>query len=602
MHILAEMKLAGIDWTILISFFAVALGIGVVVSRQSGKSSGEFFLSGRHMPWWLLGFSMVATTFSTDTPNFVTDLVRTSGVWANWMWWAFIITGMLTVFIYAKLWRRSEVLTDVEFYELRYSGKSAAFLRGFRAIYLGVLFNIIIMASVSLAAIKIGETMLGWGPGQSVVVAMVVTVIFSSMGGFKGVILTDFLLFIIAMVGAFAAAYYAVSHPDIGGLDGLFNHEAVKQKLNLFPTQGDWNDTDTKNAVITLFVLPLAIQWWSVWYPGAEPGGGGYLAQRMLAAKNEKHAVGATLFFQVAHYAIRPWPWIIVALASLVVFPEISDIQKAFPDAKKVAHDSGYPAMLTFLPAGWLGLVLTSLVAAYMSTISTHLNWGSSYVVNDFWKRFIKPDASEKQLVLVGRVSTVVMMGLTALLALSMESALDNFKLITHIGAGTGLLFILRWFWWRINPASEIAAMLVSFAVAMWLRFGVEKGSFEVWQELCLIVGITTAAWLLTALFTKPSDTAKLRSFIEKTNPGGPGWKKIITEAEQAGTPIKPLHDAVNLPLGILNTVLGCVLVYGILLGSGLIMYGQTGMGGAFVAAAVLAGIGIIATWKKSVS
>ncbi|MBK1829635.1 Na+:solute symporter [Verrucomicrobiaceae bacterium R5-34] len=602
MHILAEMKLAGIDWTILISFFAVALGIGVVVSRQSGKSSGEFFLSGRHMPWWLLGFSMVATTFSTDTPNFVTDLVRTSGVWANWMWWAFIITGMLTVFIYAKLWRRSEVLTDVEFYELRYSGKSAAFLRGFRAIYLGVLFNIIIMASVSLAAIKIGETMLGWGPGQSVVVAMVVTVIFSSMGGFKGVILTDFLLFIIAMVGAFAAAYYAVSHPDVGGLDGLFNHGAVKQKLNLFPTQGDWNDTDTKNAVITLFVLPLAIQWWSVWYPGAEPGGGGYLAQRMLAAKNEKHAVGATLFFQVAHYAIRPWPWIIVALASLVVFPEISDIQKAFPDAKKVAHDSGYPAMLTFLPAGWLGLVLTSLVAAYMSTISTHLNWGSSYVVNDFWKRFIKPDASEKQLVLVGRVSTVVMMGLTALLALSMESALDNFKLITHIGAGTGLLFILRWFWWRINPASEIAAMLVSFAVAMWLRFGVEKGSFEVWQELCLIVGITTAAWLLTALFTKPSDTAKLRSFIEKTNPGGPGWKKIITEAEQAGTPIKPLHDAVNLPLGILNTVLGCVLVYGILLGSGLIMYGQTGMGGAFVAAAVLAGIGIIATWKKSVS
>lgn len=602
MHILAEMKLAGIDWTILISFFAVALGIGVVVSRQSGKSSGEFFLSGRHMPWWLLGFSMVATTFSTDTPNFVTDLVRTSGVWANWMWWAFIITGMLTVFIYAKLWRRSEVLTDVEFYELRYSGKSAAFLRGFRAIYLGVLFNIIIMASVSLAAIKIGETMLGWGPGQSVVVAMVVTVIFSSMGGFKGVILTDFLLFIIAMVGAFAAAYYAVSHQDVGGLDGLFNHEAVKQKLNLFPTQGDWNDTDTKNAVITLFVLPLAIQWWSVWYPGAEPGGGGYLAQRMLAAKNEKHAVGATLFFQVAHYAIRPWPWIIVALASLVVFPEISDIQKAFPDAKKVAHDSGYPAMLTFLPAGWLGLVLTSLVAAYMSTISTHLNWGSSYVVNDFWKRFIKPDASEKQLVLVGRVSTVVMMGLTALLALSMESALDNFKLITHIGAGTGLLFILRWFWWRINPASEIAAMLVSFAVAMWLRFGVEKGSFEVWQELCLIVGITTAAWLLTALFTKPSDTAKLRSFIEKTNPGGPGWKKIITEAEQAGTPIKPLHDAVNLPLGILNTVLGCVLVYGILLGSGLIMYGQTGMGGAFVAAAVLAGIGIIATWKKSVS
>lgn len=544
---------------------------------------------------------MVATTFSTDTPNFVTNLVRENGVWANWMWWAFILTGMLTVFIYAKLWRRSEVLTDVEFYELRYSGKAAAFLRGFRAVYLGVLFNIIIMASVSLAAIKIGETMLGWGPVESVVIAMVVTVIFSSMGGFKGVILTDFLLFIIAMIGAFAAAYYAVTHPAVGGLDNLFAHEAVKEKISLLPTESDWSDSDTKNAIIALFVMPLAVQWWSVWYPGAEPGGGGYLAQRMLAAKNEKHAVGATLFFQVAHYAIRPWPWIIVALASIVVFPEISDIKQAFPHAEKVANDSGYPAMLTFLPAGWLGLVLTSLVAAYMSTISTHLNWGSSYVVNDFWKRFIQKDASEKQLVLVGRISTVTMMGLTALLALQMESALDNFVLITQIGAGTGLIFILRWFWWRVNAAAEITAMVVSFVVAMLLRFAVGKGTFEAWQEMLLIVGITTVAWVIAAFVGKPTDKATLRSFIERTNPGGPGWKSVLKEAEESGNPIKPEHDSVNLPIGILNTVLGCVLVYGILLGSGLVMYGNSSVGFGCIIAAVAAGAGIFATWKKSV-
>ncbi|MGB0993757.1 MAG: sodium:solute symporter family protein [Akkermansiaceae bacterium] len=600
-NILAEMKLASVDWAILIAFFVVALGIGVAVSRQAGKSSGEFFLSGRGMPWWLLGFSMVATTFSTDTPNFVTNLVRETGVWANWMWWAFIITGMLTVFIYAKLWRRSEVLTDVEFYELRYSGKSAAFLRGFRAIYLGVLFNIIIMATVSLAAIKIGETMLGWGPVESVVIAMLVTVVFSSMGGFKGVILTDFLLFIIAMVGAFAAAYYAVTHPAVGGLEGLFANEAVQTKMSLLPSAEEWNGEDTKNAVIMLFVLPLAVQWWSVWYPGAEPGGGGYLAQRMLAAKNEKHAVGATLFFQVAHYAIRPWPWIIVALASMVVFPEVADIQKAFPHAEKVAHDSGYPAMLTFLPAGWLGLVLTSLVAAYMSTISTHLNWGSSYVVNDFWKRFIQPDASEKQLVLIGRISTVVMMGLTALLALQMESALDNFVLITQIGAGTGLIFILRWFWWRINAASEITAMVVSFIVAMVLRFAVDSETFAAWQEMLIIVGITTVTWIIAAFVGKPTDEETLRSFVERTNPGGAGWKKVIAKAEAEGTPIKPLHDSVNLPLGIMNTVLGCVLVYGILLGSGMIMYGDTSVGIGCVVAALASGAGIFATWKKTV-
>ena len=383
------------------------------------------------MPWWVLGFSMVATTFSTDTPNLVTDIVRQNGVAGNWVWWAFLVTGMVTVFLYAKLWRRSGVMTDIEFYELRYSGKSAAFLRGFRAIYLGVFFNMMIMASVSLAAIKIGGVMLGLSPLQSIVWAGLATVIFSSLGGFRGVVLTDCMLFILAMVGSVAAAYFAIRHADIGSLEALFSHPNVSDKLSFLPAlengpTGGLSDRDL-NLWMSLLIIPLVVQWWSVWYPGSEPGGGGYVAQRMLAAKDERHATGAVLFFNFAHYGLRPWPWILVALASLVVFPTLEDIHAAFPnlDSGTLGHDLAYPAMLTFLPHGWLGLVLASLVAAYMSTISTHLNWGSSYVVNDFYKRFVKPEASERQLVLMGRFSTVVLMILAGWFALQLQSALD---------------------------------------------------------------------------------------------------------------------------------------------------------------------------------
>ncbi|MGI9546159.1 MAG: sodium:solute symporter family protein, partial [Flavobacteriaceae bacterium] len=452
------MELSTLDYTLIILFFSITLSIGVYVSKKSGKNSTEFFLSGRTMPWWLLGVSMVATTFSTDTPNLVTDIVRTNGVSGNWAWWAFLITGLLTVFVYAKLWRKSNVNTDLEFYELRYGGAPARFLRKFRAVYLGVIFNVITMSAVTLAAIKIGGIMLGLEPWQTVISAGLITVTFSALGGFKGVIYTDFILFFVAMCGAIGAAYYLVNLPEVGGIASLMANEHVVDKLSILP------DLDNTHALITLLIIPLAVQWWSSWYPGAEPGGGGYIAQRMLAAKNENHAIGATFFFNIMHYALRPWPWILVALASLVVFPDIASIHEAFPNVAddKLGHDLAYSAMLTKLPSGLLGLVLASLVAAYMSTISTQLNWGSSYIVFDFYKEQINPKASEKRLVAVGRLSTVVLMVFSAILALLLQNALQLFEVLLVFGAGTGLIFILRWFWWRINAWSEITAMFAS--------------------------------------------------------------------------------------------------------------------------------------------
>ena len=438
-----HMQIATIDWIIIFLFFAVSLSIGIYVSKTSGKSANDFFLSGRSMPWWLLGLSMVATTFSTDTPNLVTDIVRTNGVSGNWVWWAFLITGLLTVFVYAKLWRKSNVNTDLEFYELRYGGKPARFLRQFRSIYLGIVFNVITMSAVTLAAIKIGGIMLGLDPWQTVITAGLVTVTFSAIGGFKGVVYTDVILFFVAMGGAIGAAYYLVNMPEVGGIQALLANENVAGKINILPDFGN------REALITLLIIPLAVQWWSSWYPGAEPGGGGYIAQRMLAAKDENHAIGATFFFNIMHYALRPWPWILVALASLVVFPDLASLQAAFPNITpdKLGHDLAYPAMLTKLPTGLLGLVLASLISAYISTISTQLNWGSSYIVYDFYKTQINPDASQKRLVAVGRISTVVLMVLSTLLALLLQNAMQLFNLLLVFGAGTGLIFILRWFW-----------------------------------------------------------------------------------------------------------------------------------------------------------
>ena len=593
------MILSTLDWAIVLAFFALTLAVGLWVSRQAGKSSSEYFLSGRDLPWWLLGFSMVATTFSTDTPNLVTDLVRSRGVAGNWSWWAFLLTGMLTVFLYAALWRRSEILTDVEFYEIRYSGASAAFLRGFRAVYLGVFFNVVIMASVTLAAIKIGGTMLGLTPAQSVAAAMLVTVVFSTLGGFRGVIITDFLLFIVAMIGAFAAAYVALQHPQVGGLQGLLTHPAVMPKLAMIPPL-DWSTPESRDFLFGFLIVPLAVQWWSVWYPGAEPGGGGYLVQRMLAARNEKEAVAATLFFNFAHYAIRPWPWIIVALASLIVFPDLASIQQAFPHvpADKIGNDLGYSAMLTFLPPGIMGLMLASLLAAYMSTIATHLNWGSSYVVNDVYQRFVNPGASERTLVNVGRLSTVVMMVLAALLSLQLTNAVQAFQIMLQIGAGTGLLFILRWFWWRINPWSELAAMVVSFVVTLFLQLGTFAASWPEYQKIVVGVLITTVSWLVVALVTPPSDEATLREFVRRTNPGGPGWQAVIDRAERAGAPIRPLHDTTNIPRGLLCTFLGTVAVYAGLFGSGMLLYGQMMTGTVTLVVGLAATVALFRVWQ----
>lgn len=566
------MFLEKIDIIIICIFFAFTLIVGLLVSKRAGSSSEEFFLSGRNMPWWLLGMSMVATTFSTDTPNLVTDLVRTHGVSGNWLWWAFLLTGMLTVFVYAKLWRRSNVLTDVEFYEIRYSGKAAAFLRGFRALYLGVFFNVVIMATVSLAAIKIGGVLLNLSPVETILVAMVVTVIYSALGGLRSVLITDFLLFIVAMFGAITAAYVACNLPEVGGLSGLFSHVNVSGKLNLLP---DFSNTET---LIPLLIIPLAVQWWSVWYPGAEPGGGGYLVQRMLSAKNEKHAVGATLFFNIAHYALRPWPWIIVALASLVVFPDLVHLRQKFPhiDPGIIKHDLAYPAMLTFLPHGLLGIVVASLISAYMSTMSTHLNWGSSYIVSDFYRRFIDPDASEKRQVQVGRISTVVLMLLSGILALLLSNALQAFHILLQIGAGTGLIFILRWFWWRINAYTEITGMVVSFLAAIYLEVIHVNIGFEVIpQHLRLVigVGVTTASWLAVTFMTAPDDAKKLRDFCRLIRPGGTGWKRVIREAAASGDPIAVSPQPGDLTRGILCMLGGCVAVYCTLFAVGFFLY-----------------------------
>lgn len=585
------MHLTSFDWLLIGIFFVVFLIIGLVVAKQSGKNTQEFFLSGQNMPWWLLGISMVATTFSADTPNLVTDIVRQNGVAGNWVWWAFLLTGMLTVFVYAKLWRRSKVLTDLEFYEMRYSGKEAAFLRGFRALYLGVFFNVMIMATVSLAAIKIGGILFDLKPWQSVVYASVITVAYSSIGGLRGVIFTDFLQFIVAMVGSIWAAWYVVNLPEVGGLNQLLTHENVVGKLNFIP---DFNDTST---LLTLLIIPLAVQWWSVWYPGAEPGGGGYIAQRMLSAKDEKNAIGATLLFNIAHYAIRPWPWILIALASLILYPNLSDISNAFPNAK-VGHDLGYSAMLTHLPPGLLGLVVTSLIAAFMSTISTHLNWGSSYISLDFYKRFIKPEASEKELVSVGRISTVILMVLAALLALQFKSALDVFNILLQIGAGTGLIFILRWFWWRINAFSEITGMVVSFAIALYFKF--VPNDFKDHEQLVIGVVITTIAWVLVTLLTKPTDTQKLIKFYNKITPYGAGWNGFKKLADAKGALLNETKDSFTTDLA--SMLLGIVFVYTALFGTGYLLYGN------LIGMLVLYGIALIAAfmlwhfWTRSKS
>ena len=576
------MTLSTLDWVIVGLYFILSLTIGIWSSKNAGKDTKSFFLAGRNMPWWLLGISMVATTFSTDTPNLVTDLVRQKGVSGNWAWWAFLLTGMLTVFIYAKLWHRLGVLTDIEFYELRYSGKASVFLRGFRALYLGLIFNVLIMGSVSLAAIKFGEIVLNWPGWMTIAIACSITLIYSVLGGLKAVIITDFVQFILAMIGSIWGMFYILNLPEVGGLSSLISHSNVSDKIGLLP------DMSNPDVWVPVLLVPLAVQWWASYYPGAEPGGGGYIAQRMFSAKDEKNAVGATFLFNVAHYAIRPWPWILIALSSLIIFPELTDIQKAFPDlpADKLSHDVAYPAMLTLLPSGLLGLVSASLIAAFMSTMSSQLNLGASYLVNDFYHRFIKQDATEKQLVFAGRLFTIISIILGGGLGLILTSASQAFTLLLMIGSGTGLIYILRWFWWRINAYTEIVAMISSVFVAAYYNFG--NSNLEEWEKIVLGSIITTIVWILGTYFTPPDDDKTLRKFVEKVNPGGPGWIKYSTGTISQSWPV---------PRGILCMGLGCIAIYGILLGVGQLIYGQS-MGYPTIGLSFISAFGLYRTWK----
>ncbi len=575
------MTLSTLDWLIVGLYFILSLAIGIWSSKKAGKDTKAFFLAGRNMPWWLLGISMVATTFSTDTPNLVTDLVRQNGVSGNWSWWAFLLTGMLTVFVYAKLWHRSGVLTDIEFYELRYSGKAAAFLRGFRALYLGLVFNVLVMGTVSLAAVKFGEIVLGWPGWVTLSIACSITLAYSTLGGLKAVIMTDFIQFILAMVGSIWAMFYILGLPQVGGLSQLISHSNVVDKLSILPNLSD------PNVWIPVMLVPLAVQWWASYYPGAEPGGGGYIAQRMFSAKDEENAVAATFLFNIAHYALRPWPWILIALSSLVIFPELSDIQEAFPNlpADKLGHDVAYPAMLSLLPSGLLGLVAASLIAAFMSTMSTQLNLGASYLVNDFYHRFIKPNASDKDLVRVGRIFTVLSIFLGAGLGLLLTSAGQAFTLLLMIGAGTGLIYILRWFWWRINAYTEIVAMISSLVIAAYFNFG--NSALEEWEKIVFGAILTTLVWIVATFVTPPDDEKTLQNFVKKINPGGPGWSRYTASTT----------DTWILPKGILLMILGCIVVYSILIGVGQLIYGNA-MGYLLLGISIISAFGLKKLWK----
>ena len=645
------LKISFVDAAIIIGFLVSVIAIGSAAARRSSKSAADFFLSGRSMPWWLLGVSMVACTFSCDTPNLVTDIVRTQGVSGNWCWWAFLLTGMLTVFVYAKLWRRSALDTDLGFYEIRYGGRPASVLRGFRALYLGVFFNVMIMATVSLAAIKIGQVMFGLSSVTTLCIALVAVAVYATLGGLTGSIWADFYQYTIAMVGAIFAAVYAVKSADLGGgstLGELFGEAAVQAKMAMFPS-GDAAHGGL-SALMTILILPVAVQWWNVWYPGAEPGGGGYIAQRMLSAKDEKNAVGATLLFNFLHYAIRPWPWILVALVSLVTFPitpkaeqetakawlethkeEVVQFEKsasalkakdekvyrevrqfraeanglgslasAFPNVEEqyLKHDLAYPAMISKMPKGWLGLIVASLIAAYMSTIATHLNWGSSYVVQDFYLRFVNPQATPKQAVLMGRVCMAALAILAGLMAMALSSAKGAFDILLQIGAGTGLLYILRWFWWRVNAWSEISAMIVSFLVACFFQwvapvFSLEErmlgaGWFNVmdYSSWKLIIGIlvTTIAWVAVTYLTAPEKREVLESFCAKIRAGGPGWRKI-----EATTSLPNEAKGWDVPTGILCMVVGCLAVWSALFGIGYLLYARVALGAGLLVIAVAA-------------
>ncbi|MBI1765098.1 MAG: Na+:solute symporter [Acidobacteria bacterium] len=591
------MHLSALDWIIAILAVAVCFIPALFFSKRSAKNTSEFFASGRSVPWWLAGLSMVATTFSSDTPNLVTDIVRRNGVAGNWVWWAFVLTGVATVFFYARLWRRSGVLTDLEFYEIRYSGHAASAVRGFRAIYLGLLFNCLIMATVNLAACKIAGILFGMERWQTLAFVGLLNVVFAAHSGLWGVLVIDMIQFFIKMTAVIAAAYFALKHPAVGGLDGLVSKLSTMKGpgginyLNVLP---DFNNN--WDMAVAVFVMPIAVQWWAVWYPGAEPGGGSYIAQRMLASKSEKDALGAVLFFNVAHYVLRPWPWILVGLASILVYPQLSDIQTAFPnlDPKLLGHDIAYPAMLKFLPVGFVGLMVGGLVAANSSTILTHLNWGASYLVHDFYRRFIKRDGEERHYVFIGRVVTVILFFLSSGLVFVLDSAKDAFDIILQVGAGTGLLYLTRWFWWRINAWCEVVAMMSSFVISVLFivlgKQGVYTGTSS--GKLILTIAATTVCWVLAAYLAPQTDRQTLIEFYRKVRPTGPGWEPIRQAANISKADSVAAGD--NIPQALLGWVAGCTMIWSSLFTVGNILYGRTSLALLLGAVFVMSGLVLI--------
>jgi Na+/proline symporter len=570
------MHLSTLDWVIVVASLLICFGPALFFGERAGRSTSEFFVSGRAVPWWLAGLSMVATTFSADTPNLVTDIVRRNGVAGNWVWWAFVLTGVATVFFYARLWRRSGVLTDLEFYELRYSGKAASAVRGFRALYLGFFFNCMIMAAVNLATCKIAGILFGLDRWQTLLIVGVLNVTFAAFAGLWGVLVIDMIQFFMKMTAVIAAAYFAVTSTEVGGLHALvakvsaIRGPAGINYLNFLP-----DFTNNWDLAVAVFIMPVAVQWWAVWYPGSEPGGGSYIAQRMLASKSEKDALSAVLFFNIAHYVFRPWPWILVALCSLIVYPELSDIQRAFPnlEPRLLGHDIAYPAMLTFLPSGFLGLMVGGLIAASSSTILTHLNWGASYLVHDFYRRFVKTDADEHHYVQAGRIATVgIFIGAAASVYL-LDTAKDVFDIILQVGAGTGLLYLVRWFWWRVNAWCEIVAMVSSFLVSIGLLVLRSQGIvFSTHVALVVTVAITTICWVATAYLGPETDRSVLVNFYRAVHPAGPGWGPV--RAVAGGIPTA-VADRDNIPLALLGWVAGCTAIWSALFAEGSYLYGR---------------------------
>ncbi len=597
------MKLQLVDWIIVAVSILICFVPALFFGRRSGKNTSEFFASGRSVPWWLAGLSMVATTFSSDTPNLVANFVRTQGVAGNWQWWAFTLTGVATVFFYARLWRRSGVLTDLEFYELRYSGKAASAVRGFRAVYLGLFFNCIIMASVNLAACKIANVLFGLSRWQTLAVVGALNVVFAAHSGLWGVLVIDMVQFFIKMSAVIAAAYFAVQLPQVGGMSGLVDKLSTMRGpggvnyLNMLP-----DFTNTWELAVAVFIMPIAVQWWAVWYPGAEPGGGSYIAQRMLASKSEKDALGGTLFFNLAHYVLRPWPWILTGLASLIVYPQLSDIQRAFPhvDPALVGHDIAFPAMLKFLPVGWIGLMVGGLIAANSSTILTHLNWGASYLVHDFYRRFIRPDAEEHHYVTAGRLATVLLFVVSSALVFVLQTAQENFNIMLQVGAGTGLLYLLRWFWWRITAWCEIVAMISSFGISITFLFlrrgGIVLGTH---QELFITVIFTTICWVAAAYLGPQNDDATLINFYRKVHPAGPGWTKIRRMAGITDAEVADWSHSDNIPLALLGWAAGCAVIWSGLFLVGNVLYGRDEIAFALGAVLLLSGFVLVKVTKR---